>query len=63
MMSAMEDIESERVCQASAISATEPVNSPTQYLMTNRKILVIIEIHPTRSEVMILQKLVKLWSG
>ena len=42
----MELKESESVCQASAISAREPVTNPAQYLKMNNKPLVAIDNQP-----------------
>jgi len=50
IINAIEEIESDRVCQASAIKAIEPVKIPTQYFKINKIALTRIDIHPTFSE-------------
>ena len=44
----IEETESERVCQASATKASEPVTIPAQYLNPNSSKFAIIEIQPSR---------------
>jgi hypothetical protein len=46
----MDEMESDSVCQASAIKAIEPVINPTQYFKINKIPLTRIDIHPTFSE-------------
>jgi hypothetical protein len=42
--------ESLSVCQASAIRATDPLITPTQYLITNSKRLIKMDIQPALSD-------------
>jgi hypothetical protein len=51
IITATDEMESDRVCHASAMRAMEPEMSPTQYFIMNKNMLVPIEIQPTRSEV------------
>ena len=44
----IEESESERVCQASAIIAMEPVTIPAQYLKPNRRMFTTMESHPSK---------------
>jgi hypothetical protein len=50
MSTAIEETESDNVCQASAMSPIEPAIIPTQYFKINKIPLVRIDIHPTFSE-------------
>jgi hypothetical protein len=45
----MEVNESDRVCQASAMMAIEPVMMPTQYFKPKRRALTNIDIHPSHT--------------